>query len=85
MDNALLKSPRERGGYCYTTSHPLMSMMAIVPIITSTICAVYVVLFYSTISKIDTLLNEMNRTEMSIMISGLLKLETCALNILPPG
>ena len=79
-EGALLQ---KTGGSNSRRTSTMRDIIAILPVVSSVICAVYVVIFAGTLSRIDTLLDNMNQTKISLIAGGLLDLETCALKVLP--
>lgn len=65
-------------------------VISIIPVISSALCAVYVVLMYKDVKillknfdTINNLITSINTTKMETLIDGLLSLEKCVLTKLP--
>lgn len=63
-------------------------LIALLPVLSSMICAVYVVLFYhqiqsmgSTMDQVSDLLTSINQTRTKLIIDNLLALEECVLKL----
>jgi hypothetical protein len=68
----------------------LTSFLGLIPVVSSAVCAVYVILMYGNIQTllndfgtINTIINNINTTKVDVLVDGLLALENCVLTKLP--
>lgn len=65
----------------------MLNSLAIIPIASSVLCAVYIILMYQDIkslitdfNSINSLVNNINITKITTLVDGLLSLENCIFN-----
>jgi hypothetical protein len=82
-DNLLRKTETKRTNYIYT-------FVSMIPVVSSAVCAVYVILMYSNVKllikdfgTINNIINNINSTKMEGLIDGIISLEKCVLTKLP--
>ena len=68
----------------------LTLFLGLIPVVSSAVCAVYVILMYGNIQTllndfgtINTIINNINTTKVDVLVDGLLALENCVLTKLP--
>ena len=68
----------------------IITFITIIPVISSALCAIYVVLMYSDVKilindfkTINSIINNINTTKIDGLVNGIISLEHCALTKLP--
>ena len=68
----------------------IITFISIIPVISSALCAIYVVLMYSDVKilindfkTINSIINNINTTKIEGLVNGIISLEKCALTKLP--
>ena len=90
MDVFYKKHPSEETKNVKSSKFDASMIIMLIPVVTSTVCTVYVVLFYSYIKNMNNFmrdiqltLNNLNHTQLNIMFQNLYSLEECLVNNLP--
>jgi hypothetical protein len=90
MDVFYKKHPSEDNKNQKSSKFNVSTFIMLIPVITSTVCAVYVILFYSYIKNMNNFiediqltLNNLNHTKLNIMFQNLYSLEDCLVHNLP--
>mgnify|MGYP001185349467 CR=1 FL=1 len=78
-----IKNENKNMNYLYT-------FISMVPVVSSALCAVYVVMMYSDVqllikdfNTINNIINTINTTKLDGLLDGIIKLENCVLTKLP--
>jgi hypothetical protein len=82
-ENLLRKNNRNKTNY-------VVNFISMIPVVSSALCAVYVVLMYSDVkilindfNTINNMISNINGTKMEGLIDGIISLEQCVLTKLP--